>query len=66
MKHKLLITVASLMFAISASAQWTKPEPTSFVDMAEDGETTQYLYNVGVKKFFVGHYDWNTRASVYD
>ena len=66
MKHKLLITAASLMFAISASAQWTQPAPASFEEMAEDGETTQYLYNVGVKKFFVGHNEWNTRASVDD
>ena len=64
MKHKLLITAASLMFALTASAQWTKPTVTNFVDMAEDGETTQYLYNVGVNKFFVGHNEWNTRASV--
>jgi uncharacterized Zn-binding protein involved in type VI secretion len=63
MKHKLLITAASLMFAISASAQWTKPT-VSFVDMAEDGETTQYLYNVGTGMFFAGHNDYNTRASV--
>jgi hypothetical protein len=64
MKHKLLITAASLMFALTASAQWTKPTVTNFVDMAEDGETTQYLYNVGVNKFFCGHNEWNTRASV--
>ena len=51
------------MFAISASAQWTKPT-VSFVDMAEDGETTQYLYNVGTGMFFAGHNDYNTRASV--
>lgn len=64
MKHKLLITAASLMFAISASAQWTKPTVSSFSEMAEDGETAQYLYNVGTGMFFAGHNDYNTRASV--
>ena len=52
------------MFAISASAQWTKPTISSFVDMADDGETAQYLYNVGTGLFFAGHNEYNTRASV--
>lgn len=54
----------SLLFAVAASAQWTAPTVSEFVDMAEDGATPQYLYNVGTKMFFAGHNDWNTRASV--
>ena len=64
MKHKLLFLAALFTFAVSASAQWTKPKVTNFVDMVEDGSTTQYLYNVGAEKFFVGHNEWNTRASI--
>ena len=32
--------------------------------MADDGETTQFLYNVEANGFLCGHNDWNTRASV--
>ena len=63
MKHKLLLLAAACMFAVTASAQWTKPKVTNFEEMALDG-TTQYLYNVGVQKFFVGHNEWDTRASI--
>ncbi len=64
MKKRLLITATSLLFAVAASAQWTTPTVSEFVDMAEDGATPQFLYNVGTKMFFAGHNDWNTRASV--
>lgn len=64
MKQKLLLFAASVMLAISASAQRTMPQITSFTDMINDGETAQYLYNVGTQKFFAGANDWNTRASV--
>ncbi len=68
MKKALLLVASVLMsvasFAQSFTATWEKPTVTNFVEMAEDGETTQYLYNVGAKGFLAGHNDWNTRASV--
>ena len=68
MKKALLIVASALMsavsFAQSFTATWEKPTVTNFVEMADDGETTQYLYNVGAKGFLAGHNDWNTRASV--
>ena len=64
MKQKLLLFAASVMFAISASAQWTKPTVSTFSEMGTDGNTVQFLYNVGTQKFLVGANDWNTRASV--
>lgn len=44
-------------------AQWEQPIP-SFVPMADDGQTVQYLYNVEAKGFLVGANDWNTRVSI--
>ena len=68
MKKTLLFLASALMstvsFAQSFTATWEKPVVTNFVDMADDGETTQFLYNVGAKGFLAGHNDWNTRASV--
>jgi hypothetical protein len=68
MKRTLLLLASVLMsaasFAQEFTATWEKPVVTNFVDMADDGATTQFLYNVGAKGFFVGHNDWNTRASV--
>lgn len=68
MKKTLLFLASALMstvsFAQSFTATWEKPVVTNFVDMATDGETTQFLYNVGAKGFLAGHNDWNTRASV--
>ncbi|MDE5740564.1 MAG: hypothetical protein K2H92_09715, partial [Bacteroidaceae bacterium] len=68
MKKALLLVASALMsavsFAQSFTATWEKPTVTNFVEMADDGETTQYLYNVGAKGFLAGHNDWNTRASV--
>lgn len=70
MKKTLLFLASALMstglFAQSFTATWEKPVVTNFVDMADDGETTQFLYNVGAKGFLAGHNDWNTRASVAD
>ena len=68
MKKTLLLLASVLMsaasFAQSFTVTWEKPTVTNFVDMADDGETTQFLYNVGANGFFAGHNDWNTRASV--
>ncbi len=58
-----LLFLASLVMSLAASAQWTKPTPTT-VDMADDGETTQYLYNKEAVGFFAGANDWGTRASI--
>ena len=41
----------------------SKPVP-AFSEMADDGETIQYLYNVEAGGFLLGANDWNTRASV--
>ena len=68
MKKGLLFLASVLMsmasFAQSFTATWTKPTVTNFVEMADDGETTQFLYNVEANGFLVGHNDWNTRASI--
>lgn len=68
MKKSLLFLASVLMsagsFAQTFTATWEKPTVTNFVDMADDGETTQFLYNVGAKGFLVGHNEWSTRASV--
>ncbi|MBR1521361.1 MAG: hypothetical protein IJ635_09010 [Bacteroidaceae bacterium] len=61
---KNLLFLASLVMSVSVFAQWTKPVPTQFVDMADDGETTQYLYNAKAGGFLAGHNDYNTRASI--
>ena len=61
----LLVSAAS--FAQSFTATWEQPTVKNFVDMADDGATTQYLYNVEAKGFMVGHpNEWGTRASVGD
>ena len=42
--------------------EFTKPTPKAS-PLATDGETIQYLFNVGAKAFFVGANDYGTRAS---
>ncbi len=65
MKQKSLLILASMMMlTLSASAQWTKPAMSTFTDMATDGQTVQFLYNVGTQRFLVGANEWSTRASV--
>ena len=65
MKQKSLFILASLMMlSLTASAQWTKPTMSTFTEMATDGNTVQFLYNVGTERFLVGANEWNTRASV--
>ena len=56
----LLVAFIALFGASSAFAD--KPVPKAS-PLATDGETVQYLYNVGKKAFFIGANDWNTRAS---
>ena len=68
MKKSLLFLASLLMsassFAQSFTATWTKPTVTNFVEMADDGETNLFLYNVKANGFLVGHNEYNTRASV--
>lgn len=68
MKKSLLLLaalfVSSMGFAQSFTATWSKPTVKNFVDMADDGATAQYLWNVGAQGFFAGHNNYNTRASV--
>ncbi|MCH5175408.1 MAG: hypothetical protein J1F40_05940, partial [Prevotellaceae bacterium] len=68
MKRKLLFVaaVAASALGFHANAQIEKPEkpvPTTTA-LAEDGSTTQYLYNVEAGAFLLGANDWGTRASV--
>lgn len=68
MKLKNLLLLGGLLTAMSASAelsitQRTAPTVTTTTPVI-DGETVQYLYNVGAKSFFLGANEWNTRASV--
>ncbi|MBQ6965590.1 MAG: hypothetical protein IJP82_07890 [Bacteroidaceae bacterium] len=60
---KSLLLLASLVVSVAASAQWTKPVPSSTVDMDDSGTAAQFLYNKEAAGFFAGANDWNTRAS---
>ena len=67
MKHFKFLLLA--LVALVGSSAWgqapTEPTcPFTFVAMADDGETEQYLYNVDAMGFLKGANDWNTRASV--
>lgn len=62
MKKVLSFLTFALMSTV-AFAQWVKPVP-AFEQMADDGETVQYLYNVEAGAFFVGANDWGARASI--
>ena len=67
MKQKLLIAALLMGGCLSASAQWTFPEPvTQGFSIAEGAESTDtlYLYNVGAHAYFMEANDWGTRASV--
>lgn len=64
MKQKFLLLAVTLFACASMYAQRTAPQPSSTAEIATDGETTQYLYNVGAGGFFAGGNDWGTRASV--
>ena len=68
MKKSLILLAALLVscmgFAQSFTTTWSKPTVKNFVDMADDGATAQYLWNVGAQGFFAGHNNYNTRASV--
>ncbi len=63
---KSLLLLATMLCSVVGFAQWTAPVPSATVDMADDGATTQYLYNKDAGAFLAGHNDWNTRASVAD
>ena len=65
MKKRLLLLSATFLVSMLGFAQGTKPVP-KFSDMATDGTTVQYLYNIDAGAFLVGANEWYTRASVGD
>jgi len=58
-KIKFLLVAVFALVGMSAFAQ-DAPKKS---DLATDGNTVQYLYNVGKKAFFIGANNWGTRAS---
>lgn len=70
MKLKSLLLFGGMLAVTSAQATLTVTERTlNLPDPAStavtiDGNTVQYLYNVGTKSYFLGGNDWGTRASV--
>lgn len=69
MKLKSLLLFGGMLAVTSAQATLTVTERTlNLPDPAStavtiDGNTVQYLYNVGTKSYFLGANDWETRAS---
>lgn len=69
MKLKSLLLFGGMLAVTSAQATLTVTERTlNLPDPAStavtiDGNTVQYLYNVGTKSYFLGGNDWGTRAS---
>lgn len=66
MKKKLLFAALLIGGSLTASAQWTFPEPvTQGFSIAEGAMLTDtlYLYNVGAHAYFTEGNDWGTRAS---
>ena len=67
MKQKLLFAALLMGSCLSASAQWSFPEPvTQGFSIAEGAVSTDtlYLYNTGAKAYFMEGNDWGTRASI--
>ena len=67
MKQKLLFAALLMGSCLSASAQWSFPEPvTQGFSIAEGAESTDtlYLYNTGAQAYFMEGNDWGTRASI--
>ena len=62
MKKLLTFLALSVLVAVGAYAQWTKPAAPASVPL-QTGETL-YLYNSDADAFFLGANDWETRASV--
>ncbi len=59
----LLLTGSSVAEAALVDGVRQKPEPKT---TAFEWNTTLYMYNTGVKKYFLGANSWDTRASVSD
>ena len=57
----LLLTGSSVAEAALVDGVRQKPEPKT---TAFEWNTTLYMYNTGVKKYFLGANSWDTRASV--
>lgn len=70
MKQKLLYAALLLGSSLTASAQWTYPEPeiTNFKVVEGTFSTdTVYLYNVNAKTYFTeGYSQWKTQAGIGD
>ena len=62
MKRLFTFFALSVLMAVGAYAQWTKPAAPASVPL-QIGETL-YLYNPAADAFFLGANEWNTRASV--
>ena len=62
MKRLFTFFALSVLMAVGAYAQWTKPAAPASVPL-QTGETL-YLYNPAADAFFLGSNEWNTRASV--
>ncbi|MBR3456464.1 MAG: hypothetical protein IKH26_14245 [Bacteroidaceae bacterium] len=62
MIKKATIFLVAFIAAIPMFAQWTKPSLPAKQALAVDKEV--YLFNAGAEGFFLGAYDWSTRASV--
>lgn len=67
MKKNLLFAALLMGGCLSASAQWTFPEPvTQGFSIEEGAESTDtlYLYNVGAHAYFMEGNSWGTQASL--
>ncbi|MBO4907398.1 MAG: hypothetical protein J5486_10300 [Bacteroidaceae bacterium] len=63
MKQKLTLFVSMLVVCASVFAQeWTRPAAPQAMPLTAGEEC--YLYNVGAAGFYMGAYDWSTRACV--
>ncbi|MCR4835575.1 MAG: hypothetical protein K5899_04210 [Bacteroidaceae bacterium] len=53
-----------LNVAVQSEGEPIAPDAPKASQLATDGETIQYLYNVDAKAFIVGANDWGTRVSI--
>ena len=61
--HKLTLLAALLTASVCTWAQsWTQPAAPEAMPLTQGAEC--YLYNVGAAGFYMGAYDWSTRACV--
>lgn len=53
-----------LNVVVASEGEPVAPDAPKASQLATDGTTEQYLYNIEAKGFFVGANDWGTRASI--